>query len=94
MLPDLTDLIERVPPGTVWKHLKSGSFVEIVGHGLHEADLKPMIAYWHQVDAGTRVMFFRNAVEFLDGRFELLVLSPNDPAEEHSTKGGSYGDRV
>lgn len=81
MLPDLTANIERAPIGSAWRHLKSGVLVTVVGHGLLEAECEPAVAYWAETPE-PRVLWFRPACEFFDGRFvEVALAVPHEPKE-------------
>ncbi|WP_172298333.1 hypothetical protein [Pseudoruegeria sp. HB172150] len=64
---DLND--RKAPPGSLWRHLKSGGRYMVHGHVILEATLEPAVIYSSSL-AGTP--WCRSAEEFFDGRFECI----------------------
>lgn len=72
---DLTPVIRRaearVPPGTVWRHAKSGGVYRVECVAIEEATLSVVVVYRLR-DGAAPVTFTRPYREFTDGRFTII----------------------
>lgn len=59
------------PEPTFWKHVKSGGiYVVLVYDATREHDLEPVVVYRACADGR---IWVRPAIEFFDGRFEIVT---------------------
>ena len=54
-----------------WEHKKGGRY-ELLGFGIREHDLVPIVFY-QRTEVGSTPIFVRPCVEFFDGRFRRIV---------------------
>ena len=62
---------EKVPIGSIWRHLKTDTLYTIKDLVVRENDLKICVSY-QKLMIGSQVHWIRPLEEFLDGRFVKL----------------------
>lgn len=71
LMLEIDDSREKVPIGSIWKHLKTETFYTIKDLVVRKNDLKICVSY-QKLMIGSQVHWIRPLDEFLDGRFVKL----------------------
>lgn len=61
--------------GSVWKHIKTGNLYIVIGECQMEAEWEPGVLYIRS-DGNSERPIARNRSQFLDGRFQQIVIDP------------------
>lgn len=69
----LDQLQEILPKGSIWQHKKTENLYLVKDLVVLESDLQIAVAY-SGVTENTRLIWVRPLAEFMDGRFEQVVL--------------------
>ena len=71
LMLDIDEAKEKVPIGSIWKHLKTETLYTIKDLVVRENDLTVCVSY-QKLMIGSQVHWIRPLDEFLDGRFVKL----------------------
>lgn len=74
-------LTTSAPPGSRWRHLKTGGTYVVTGTVLIEATWRPGVEYV-STSGAIKDVIVRDREEFLDGRFELILPEPAAETDE------------
>ena len=69
----LNQLQEVIPKGSIWRHKKTENLYMVKDLVVMESDLQVAVAY-SGVTENSRLTWVRPLAEFMDGRFERVVL--------------------
>lgn len=71
LMLEIDEAKEKVPIGSIWKHLKTETLYTIKDLVVRESDLTLCVSY-QKLMIGSQVHWLRPLDEFLDGRFVKL----------------------
>lgn len=71
LMLEINEAKEKVPIGSIWRHLKTETLYTIKDLVVRENDLTVCVSY-QKLMIGSRVHWIRPLDEFLDGRFVKL----------------------
>lgn len=71
LMLEINEAKEKVPIGSIWRHLKTDTLYTIKDLVVRENDLKICVSY-QKLMIGSQVHWIRPLDEFLDGRFVKL----------------------
>ena len=71
LMLEIDEAKEKVPIGSIWRHLKTDTLYTIKDLVVRENDLKICVSY-QKLMIGSQVHWIRPLEEFLDGRFVKL----------------------
>lgn len=71
LMLEIDEAKEKVPIGSIWRHLKTDTLYTIKDLVVRENDLKICVSY-QKLMIGSQVHWIRPLDEFLDGRFVKL----------------------